>query len=746
MFLSFIISNLCDKPYFKGDSMTDTFTWLHFSDLHWGSNNTRSYWPNIETQLFEDIKNLKQKNNLSIDAILFTGDLVNKGGEYSKFNNWLGKLKKLFPNEEDFPILLSVPGNHDLERPSFDNDNAARIRTEWAKNDDIKKRIWEHDKDSGTWEVIQKAFANYDSWLKDPKRFFPLPEGFIHGLLPGDFAYTFPLKNGSKIGVLGLNSAFLHLDDGDDKNRYKGHLDLHISQLENLFNQKENKRTYSDWFKEHSLCLVMTHHPVDWLSSEGQKEFLTEINIEGRCALHLCGHMHENNYLEWSKSISMPSWKMWVGPSLFSIEKYNNQSESGDENYTDRRHGYSLGSISINKQNGTARIWPRKTNVHKRFVQNIDLAEKERYCDIDIKVNTISSNKITQSNKKIKQKINQEMKQLIIDYYSSEAVFDDLCNKLKITNKFTGNTNERVTALCEKLERSNDDSVDILRRVLLLRNKILTDECNTILIGDEQIENPTWASDFGIDVYGYWAEINIEGITQRLRWIKPGIYMMGSTTEHDRYLTEIQHKVILTDPFWMAEHVCTQELWENIMDNNPSTFTGNQLPVEKLTWYECKDFLDKINQKRATYQFYLPSEAQWEYCCRAGTHTPFSFGENITNLQVNYDSNDPYIEDEKTEESLHQSDELKTVGVKTRQPNLWGLYEMHGNVYEWCEDFHEMYEPGLISNPKGPIVGTKRILRGGAWNSGAKYLRSACREKMEPTRHHYSGFRFCCNA
>ena len=108
---------------------------------------------------------------------------------------------------------------------------------------------------------------------------------------------------------------------------------------------------------------------------------------------------------------------------------------------------------------------------------------------------------------------------------------------------------------------------------------------------------------------------------------------------------------------------------------------------------------------------------------------------------MNYDGNFPYKEGQPAEPG-----ELKTIAVKTLPANLWGLYEMHGNVYEWCEDWRDEYEPCIISNPKGPLNGLKKILRGGCWNSRAKYLRSACRENIDPLKPHCSGFRFCCAA
>ena len=226
-----------------------------------------------------------------------------------------------------------------------------------------------------------------------------------------------------------------------------------------------------------------------------------------------------------------------------------------------------------------------------------------------------------------------------------------------------------------------------------------------------------WASDWGEDrKYGLWMAFTIDNIRQCFRWIKPGKFMMGSPgNEPERAGDELLHEVILTEGFWLAETACTQELWEAVMGNNPSRFNGKKLPVENVSWNDCKDFLDKINSMMPGLDLCLPSEAQWEYACRAGTETPFSFGDNITTDQVNYNGNLPYSDYPKGEYRE------KTVEVKSFPCNNWGLYEMHGNVREWCSDWYDSdyYSNSPKDNPTGPAIGTKRLLRGGSWPDGA---------------------------
>ena len=161
----------------------------------------------------------------------------------------------------------------------------------------------------------------------------------------------------------------------------------------------------------------------------------------------------------------------------------------------------------------------------------------------------------------------------------------------------------------------------------------------------------------------------------------------------------------------------------------------NPSPVEQVSWDDIQKFLIELN-KLPDLNARLPSEAEWEYACRAGTTTPFSFGDNITPEQVNYDGNNPYNNGEK---GLYRE---KTVPVKSLPPNDWGLYEMHGNVYEWCNDWYGDYSSEAVINPTGAIEGASRVLRGGSWSRSARYARSAYRHHGTPVfRNRYFGFR-----
>jgi sulfatase modifying factor 1 len=249
-----------------------------------------------------------------------------------------------------------------------------------------------------------------------------------------------------------------------------------------------------------------------------------------------------------------------------------------------------------------------------------------------------------------------------------------------------------------------------------------------------------WASEWGQDRFGLYMDLNCQGVCQRFRWILPGSFLMGSPEyEAERESwggDETQHRVTLTHGFWLADTACTQALWQAVMDGNPSHFTGDPgLPVENVSWLGVRSFIRLLNSLFPKLRAHLPTEAQWEYACRAGTQTPFSFGGNITPQQVNYDGNYPYAGGDK---GLYRE---RTVPVKSLPPNPWGLYEMHGNVWEWCADWYGDYPRQAVIDPVGPGNGERRVVRGGSWRNYAGGTRSADRAGCVPGDRSLIGFR-----
>jgi formylglycine-generating enzyme required for sulfatase activity len=190
-----------------------------------------------------------------------------------------------------------------------------------------------------------------------------------------------------------------------------------------------------------------------------------------------------------------------------------------------------------------------------------------------------------------------------------------------------------------------------------------------------------------------------------------------------------QHEVRLTEGFWLADTACTQALWLAVVGgSNPAHFKDDlENPVESIDIAAIDIFLGRLGGTLPGQpQALLPTEAQWEYACRAGTTTPFSFGEQITLEQVNYNGRLPY---ENPKQPGHPGfDRRATVAVKSLPPNGWGLYQMHGNVWEWCADDLGNYSAEAKQDPQGPADSPSRALRGGSWRNGAGWARSAYRD------------------
>jgi formylglycine-generating enzyme required for sulfatase activity len=252
---------------------------------------------------------------------------------------------------------------------------------------------------------------------------------------------------------------------------------------------------------------------------------------------------------------------------------------------------------------------------------------------------------------------------------------------------------------------------------------------------------PPWAKAAGEDGFGRWLNFSVPGspVTQRMRWIPPGRFLMGSPiTEAQRSDDEgPQHEVTIGRSFWLFDTACTQALWQAVMGTNPSSFEGADRPVETVSWDDCSRFIDRINKLVPGLDLALPTEAQWEYACRAGTTTPFSFGSTITPEQVNFDGNHPYVG------GVEGFNRRQTVPVASLPPNPWGLHEMHGNVWEWCADpWHEHYQGARADGDVWIGGGALRVLRGGSWLGVARRVRAACRYSGDPGSRRFTvGFR-----
>ncbi len=216
-----------------------------------------------------------------------------------------------------------------------------------------------------------------------------------------------------------------------------------------------------------------------------------------------------------------------------------------------------------------------------------------------------------------------------------------------------------------------------------------------------------------------------------VRWVPAGSFIMGSPLdEPDRDKDEVPHAVVFSRGFFMAETECTQAQWQAIVTNNPSHGRMPEQPVNRVSWKDAEDYCRRLTQVHRAqglipegWAWELPTEAQWEYACRAGTTGPFA-GE-LSDLAW-----------------IESNSEGKAHAVKTRKPNAWGLYDLHGNVWEWCRDWYGDYPTHSVRDPIGPSAGTFRCYRGGSRIYGSRRARSAIRGAMTPEmKGDYLGFR-----
>ncbi|MBW1902000.1 MAG: formylglycine-generating enzyme family protein [Deltaproteobacteria bacterium] len=230
----------------------------------------------------------------------------------------------------------------------------------------------------------------------------------------------------------------------------------------------------------------------------------------------------------------------------------------------------------------------------------------------------------------------------------------------------------------------------------------------------------------------------IPSVNYKMIHVPPRTFLMGSpSTEKGRYDDEEQHPVTLTNGFYIGVTEVTQGQWKKIMGNNPSHFKecGDNCPVEQVTWSMCREFIMTLNRKEKTRRYRLPTEAEWEYACRAGSSLAFANGD-ITEIKCGHDPNLDKIG------WYCGNTGVKTQEVAKKIPNPWGLYDMHGNAWEWCQDRYDRYRPGHTVDPEGPDSGASRIFRGGGWGLSSRTCRSAFRDKYDPTlKCRFLGFR-----
>jgi formylglycine-generating enzyme required for sulfatase activity len=245
-----------------------------------------------------------------------------------------------------------------------------------------------------------------------------------------------------------------------------------------------------------------------------------------------------------------------------------------------------------------------------------------------------------------------------------------------------------------------------------------------------ELDEPIWASEWGVEKYGLYADMEVNGIKQRMRYISPGSFMMGSPEGVGRDDEHPKHPVTLTEGYWLADTPCTQALWQAVIGVNPSEFKEGpdaaERPVENVSWDDLQTFLQRLrNLLPPGCEPTLPTETQWEFAARAGTSTAYWWGDEAGDTCANWGQQ-------------HEG----TTPVRRFAPNPWGLHDVHGNVWEWCLDDKRAYASDPVRDPRGDLESSRHAVRGGSWLGDPGRARSAYRHGWRrDDRYQARGFR-----
>jgi predicted MPP superfamily phosphohydrolase/tetratricopeptide (TPR) repeat protein len=342
-------------------------SWLHLSDLHVGQKSQWA-WPTFREQFLKDLRRLADIAG-PIDLVLFSGDLTQKG-ETVEFDTLTRELSAIWEELDKLnqrPSLFAVPGNHDLQRPAS-NDARVKVLKGWSADPDVREELWSTPSNQYL-EVIQAAFRNYSIWFERlPSSGIPTV-GDALGILPGDSSASV-IVNDVRVGLVGLNSAFLQLGNED----YNGLLALDGRQLSAVTGNDPPA-----WCAQHDVNLLLTHHPVTWLTKSAQQEFNAEIFPSGRFTAHLFGHMHEAALATVFRG-GDGGRRAYQSPSLFGMEYLGDGA-------TERAHGYTAVRVVLADTAPEMKIWPRKGRLNKSSGQrklvpdhdSFDLDENQEY-------------------------------------------------------------------------------------------------------------------------------------------------------------------------------------------------------------------------------------------------------------------------------------------------------------------------------------------------------------------------------
>lgn len=263
--------------------------------------------------------------------------------------------------------------------------------------------------------------------------------------------------------------------------------------------------------------------------------------------------------------------------------------------------------------------------------------------------------------------------------------------------------------------------------------------------------NSAWAwvdtTAAGTHARQYRVELTNSPTPASLVWIPGGAFTMGSPdSEAERGADETQRNVRLSSGFFIGKYLVTQNDYLSVMSNSPSYFTpangysqDQTRPVEQVTWSDATNYCGLLNQQERAagrlpsgWAYRLPTEAEWEYACRAGTTTAFHYGSALYSGMADFDGTSEY---DAVQGIIKNSSGIflgRTTAVGSYQPNAWGLYDMCGNVCEWCSDWYDLYPAGSVTDPPGPASGLGKVIRGGSYLSDGSQCRSAFRFPWDP--------------
>jgi len=315
-----------------------------------------------------------------------------------------------------------------------------------------------------------------------------------------------------------------------------------------------------------------------------------------------------------------------------------------------------------------------------RLLQKENQSLKEQNSKYEIKISELQTINKNMANEK-------EVLQETVKH--SQKEIDDIGSQLSDSQK-------ENNILKKQFDESRQTNKKILRKYKQLEEKLKQQK-------ETQQKSPKIEIIQDKDISNEEEKIITNSIGMSFKLIQPGTFSMGSPeSEEGRSRYELEHKVTISTPFYIAVTPVTQKQWIAVMNKNPSEFKGKDNPVECVSWDDAKEFIKKINNMENISAYRLPTEAEWEYACRAGTTTKYCFGNETDKL--------------KDYAWYNENSDKMTQPVKQKKPNSWGLYDMHGNVWEWCEDWFGEYSSKHVTDPKGPDVGSDRVVRGGSWS------------------------------